>query len=318
MNFSHSRQRYFSKQIKDVPASDVRIGYARVSSLEQANNTNALEQQIKRLEDAGATLIIADIQSGKRDDRPGLRETMRLVEYEKPAEVIVTRVDRLGRTVLTLRKNIDIFVKTGVKLQPLDKHIDLTTPQGMFMLNLLAGLAEMEVDQLSERVRHGKEYRRKRQAACECIPFGYTVSELHYRLDHSKFLCLLEQRPDHYLDLYEVDDIDQLPGLTVARIARDCVTTFLEVKGSRPAIKLLVEKYGIGRCHAKKNGNDKILHWIPSGLRRWLNNPVLCGHTVYNKRIKTTDGRRKDIAPQDWRVVENTHPDDRLISDEEL
>lgn len=311
-------KRFRIERLKEVPPDQEIIGYARVSSLEQATNSKALKQQIKRLEDAGATLIVKEVKSGKRDDRAGLREVMLRVEHTNPAEVIVTRLDRLGRSVPTVRKNVEIFQKTGVNLRALDQMIDLKTPQGMFMVNLLASLAEIEVQQLAERVKHGKAHRRKKHAACECIPFGYTVAKLRYQLDHSKFLCLVKHRPDNYLELYEVNNIEHLPGLSVAQIARDCVTTFLKVKGTRPTIKLLVEKYGLGRCHVKANGSDKIFYWSPTGLRTWLNNPVLCGHTVYNKRTITADGRRKQSAREHWQVIADTHPDDRLISNEEL
>ncbi len=48
------------------------LGYARVSSREQALHSKALEQQIERLKAAGATLIVYEVQKGKKDNRPGL------------------------------------------------------------------------------------------------------------------------------------------------------------------------------------------------------------------------------------------------------
>jgi DNA invertase Pin-like site-specific DNA recombinase len=83
------KERYFTKEIRNVSDSETVIGYARVSTLDQAVNSNALEQQIKRLKNAGATLIIADVQTGKRDDRPGLKETMKRVR-----ELYTTAVSR--------------------------------------------------------------------------------------------------------------------------------------------------------------------------------------------------------------------------------
>ncbi len=317
MKLRDLKERFFIKEIRNVPDSEVVIGYARVSTLDQAVNSNALEQQIKRLETEGATLIIADAQTGKKDDRPGLQETMKRVRELRAIKVIVTRLDRLGRRVLIIRNNVQIFQETNVNLKVLDQEIDLCSSYGMFMVNLLAGLAEMEVDQLSERVKHGKAHRRNQQLACDCVPFGYTTATARYCLDHTPFLCLLSERPENYLELSGLDNLTHLPGTTPAQLARECVEIFLETKGATPAVKAIATKYGIGRSNSKKNGNDKIFHWSPAGLKRWLKNPVLRGHTGYNKRSKGPDGKRKELAPEDWTIVQDTHPYERVISDEE-
>lgn len=293
------------------------VGYARVSSREQAMNTHALEQQIERLRVAGATLIICDVQKGKKDDRPGLLHTMKLVQEKQITEVIVTRLDRLGRSVVSIRKNVAVFQEAEVNLRVLDQLIDLKTSQGMFMINLLASLAEMEVDQLSERVRHGKQHRRNQNAACECAPFGYWVDGINYRLERTPFLCLLEQRPENYQELSAESDTKQLPGIMVVQLARDCIDIFLAMKGVSKAVRVITQKYGIDRCQSKKNGNDKIFHWTPAGLRRWLLNPVLQGHTVYNKRRMTSIGQRKENRPEDWDIRTDTHAGDRLLTDQE-
>lgn len=299
------------------PNLERKVGYARVSSREQAINSHALEQQIQRLKDAGADFIIDDVQTGKKDNRPGLIKLMQLVKEGKIAEVIITRLDRLGRSVPLIRKNISVLQETGINLKVLDQLIDLKTAQGMFMINLLASLAEMEVDQLSERVKHGKQHRRNQHAVCECQPFGYQAEKQRYQLDQTPFLCLLLERPDNYADLYDSEDIDKLPGIRVSQLARDCIDVFFQTKGVSRACSEIFKKYGIQHTHSKKNGNDKIFHWSPQGLKRWLINPVLCGHTVYNKRIKTSTGQRKNVDPKDWQIIYNTHPNDRLISDEE-
>ncbi|BBD60724.1 resolvase [Nostoc sp. HK-01] len=296
---------------------EIKVGYARVSSREQAVNSHALDQQIQRLKDSGAYLIIVDVQTGKKDNRPGLIKLMQLVKENQIAEVIITRLDRLGRSVPLIRKNILVFQETGINLRVLDQLIDLKTAQGMFMINLLASLAEMEVDQLSERVKHGKQHRRNQHAVCECVPFGYKAEKLRYQLDQTPFLCLLLERPNNYADMYHEEDIDKLPGLRSAQLARDCIDIFFKTKGVSRACREICNKYGIQHTHSKKNGNDKIFHWSPQGLRRWLTNPVLRGHTVYNKRIKTSTGQRKNVDPKDWQIIYDTHPNDRLISDEE-
>ena len=292
------------------------VGYVRVSSREQAFDSHALEQQIERVKTAGAQEIFQDVQSGKKDHRPALKEVMELVHQALVDEVIITRIDRLARSLTKLRECIDIFLESGVNFRILDQQIDLSTSQGKLMANILGSLAEWEVDLLSERIRHGKQHRRNQHKACENYPWGYKIANDRYALNDSLFLCLLCERPSNYLELHNAP-IAQLPGLTVKEIARDCVEIFLEQKALSKAVKAIFKKYGLVKTSSKKNGNDGILHWTKSGFKNWLRNPVLQGHTVYLKRSTTREGKEKLNDKKDWQYIYDTHPEHRLISDEE-
>lgn len=292
------------------------VCYARVSSREQAVNSQALEQQIARLEAAGATEIFKDIQSGSRDDRPALNELMALVHQGKVDEVIITRVDRFARSITKLRECIDVFQEAGVNLRILDQQIDLATSQGKLMANVLGSLAEWETDLLSERTRHGKQHRRNNKKACDTSPWGYRVVSGKYQLDNRPFLCLLENRPANYLDLYS-EVPEKLPGLTIKQIARDCIDIFLQERGVSRAVRAIFKKYGIAKTSAHKNGEDGIFHWTPGGFNCWLTNPVLCGHTVYFKKLTLGKGKRKLNDPANWKIISDTHPEHRLLTDEE-
>ncbi|MBI1243144.1 MAG: resolvase [Nostoc sp. RI_552] len=294
------------------------VGYARVSSREQAEDSHGLEQQIARLKAAGATEIFQDIQSGSRDDRPALKQLLDLVHKQEVDEVIITRIDRLARSLPKLRECIYDYQQAGVNLKILDQQIDLNTSQGKLMVNILGSLAEWETDLLSERIQHGKAYRRNKKAASESYPWGYQVANDKYKLDHRLFLCLLSHRPANYLELYHEDDLTKLPGLTIKKIARDCIEIFLEKKGNSRALKAIFNKYGISKRSYNRNSRDSLLHWTPPGLSRWLTNPVLCGHTAYFQGITISKGKRKRNKPEDWMIIRDTHPEHRLITDEEL
>ncbi|BAZ51962.1 resolvase [Nostoc sp. NIES-4103] len=293
------------------------VGYARVSSREQAVDSNALEQQIARLKAAGATKIFQDIQSGSRDNRPALKELMKSISEGKTDEVIITRIDRIARSLPKLRECIEIFVTAGVNLRVLDQAIDLTTSQGKLMLNLLGSLAEWETDLLSERVRHGKKYRRDQQAASESYPWGYKIVNDKYQLNESQFLCLISNRPFNYLELYHETDLTKLNALTVKQIARDCIDIFFQVKGATRALKSIFQKYGLAKINYRRNGSDGKFHWTATGFNWWLTNPVLCGHTAYLQRINLGKGKRKKNQRENWEFVYNTHPEHKLITDEE-
>jgi DNA invertase Pin-like site-specific DNA recombinase len=293
------------------------VAYARVSSREQAEDTNALEQQKARLKASGATEIFVDIQSGSKDNRPQLKELMDLVATNQVDQVISTRMDRIARSLPKLRQIIDVFKESGVNLVILDQQIDLRSAQGKLMVNMLGSLAEWETDLLSERIRHGTQHRRNQALACQQPPWGYTVAEGKYVLDRSPFLCLLAERPENYFDL-KGDDVvlEQLPGTTVAGLARESVDTYIEEKSIRRTLAILFNKYGIKKTKLKTNSTQKIFHWTSTGFSFWLKNPVLRGHTVYLKR-ENVKNKRIFKDPKDWMIIKDTHLEQRLITDEE-
>ncbi|MCJ8279611.1 MAG: recombinase family protein [Rivularia sp. ALOHA_DT_140] len=155
----------------------MRIGYARVSSRQQAD-TEALDQQIKRLEKAGAQKILYDIESGRKDTRKSFNQTIALAKNGVATEVIVTRLDRLGRNVISIHKTIETLQKAGVELTILDSPLgDTNSAFGWLTINNIAGLAEFESRLLSERISHGTDYYRSNLKYFGKPPFGYTKNE---------------------------------------------------------------------------------------------------------------------------------------------
>lgn len=276
------------------------VGYARVSSREQAENSHALEQQKDRLKrEGGVSEILEDVASGSKDDRPSFKKLMDLVKEGKVHRVVVTRLDRLSRSVPTSRKVIDEFQKFGVDFVSLGESIDTSTSIGKFQINLLASLAEMEVDRLSERVKHGWQHFRDNARAIN-PPFGYRKVGDKFELDHSEFLCL----------------IDGLRPMTKAEIALDMIEIFFKFQGLRAAIKEINLKYGIRRFNYDKGGGfivRDLFRWSPTGLSTWLQNPVLRGHTCY---LKVKDKKRQD--PSKWDIHYNTHPEHVLLTEQQL
>lgn len=292
------------------------IGYSRVSSREQAENTNALAQQKERLWAYGIDKLFCDVQTGKKDDRHELEEVMRLVYAGKVRTLVITRIDRLTRSLIKLRKIIQELQKHGVNLVILDQKLDLGTPQGKLMLNMLGVLSEWEIDLLSERVKHGKRHQRSQHWANASCPWGYQVIDRQYVLDRTPFLCLLSDRPDNYKELSQVTNPALLPGRTIAELGRNCIDLFFEFRGIRRTLKAIFAKYGLGKTSAKSNGTDKVFHWTPRGFSLWLTNPVLEGHTAYLQYV-VTDGKRVNLPRDKWQVIPDTHPEQRLLREGE-
>ncbi|MEH1786871.1 MAG: fdxN element excision recombinase XisF [Nostoc sp.] len=162
----------------------MRVGYARVSSRHQADS-EALDQQIARLERAGATKILYDIESGRNDGRKNFNAIINLAKTGVATEIIVTRLDRLGRNTISIHRTIETFQKLKVKLTILDSPLgDTNSAFGWLTINNIAGLAEFESRLLSERVSHGTAYYRSNLKYFGFALFGYTKDENSKLIPH--------------------------------------------------------------------------------------------------------------------------------------
>lgn len=291
------------------------IGYARVSTEEQAS-THALEQQKARLGDAGATEIYFDIESGRNPDRPQLLAVLELVMQKKVSAVICTRWDRLLRNSQLYSEIKKIFQVSGVRLIFLDQgEVDLSSASGELNSDLQVLFAVHESRMLRERVSRGLDYRRSREAACSRPPWGYEVVDEKYKLDWRPFsLCWLDNRPDNYLELYrEFDDSQKLVVLSRAKIAREIIDYFLKVRKPTLVLKYLHETYGLHKNAALNPPEFKGFPLASDSLKYWLQNPVLQGHTAYHK----LDSNRQLKPKDEWDIRRDTHPEHRLVSEEE-
>lgn len=127
------------------------VGYARVSSTGQS-----LEVQEDQLRAAGCERIFAEKRSGTTTTgRTALEDALR---WTRDGDVfVVTRLDRLARSLVDLRRVIDDLAHKGVGFRCLQQHIDTTSSEGRLMLNILASFAEFETDIRRERQRDGIE-----------------------------------------------------------------------------------------------------------------------------------------------------------------
>jgi DNA invertase Pin-like site-specific DNA recombinase len=124
------------------------IGYARVSTDEQLNDAQLIE-----LKAAGCHTIFEEQGSGASRARPVLA---RLVREIKAGEVlIVVRLDRLARSVSHLLHVIEQLEDKGAHFRSLHDPIDTSTPQGMFSLQVLGAVAQLERALISERTKAG-------------------------------------------------------------------------------------------------------------------------------------------------------------------
>jgi DNA invertase Pin-like site-specific DNA recombinase len=135
------------------------IGYARVSTRDQD-----LTGQIEALKAAGAGTIHKEKISGARADRPQLAKLMSALKAGDV--VVVTKLDRLGRSTRELLDLIDRIGKTGASFRSLgDPLWDTSSAQGRLLSTLLASKFEREL--IRERTGEGRK-----RAMAAGIKFG--------------------------------------------------------------------------------------------------------------------------------------------------
>ena len=116
----------------------MRIGYGRVSTRDQ--NPNA---QHDALTVAGCEQIFTDKASGKLARRPELDKAL-LVACRRGDQLVVTKLDRLGRSLEHLIDLSAGLQQRGVDLVVLDQGIDTSTAVGRMFFQILGAIAEFE------------------------------------------------------------------------------------------------------------------------------------------------------------------------------
>lgn len=124
-------------------------GYARVSSADQ--DYSLQEQALKQ---AGCDVIRAEKASGTT--RNGRTELDLLLEFLRPGDtLVVTRVDRLARSIKDLQDIVYTLKEQGVTLKATEQPIDTRSAAGKAFLDMLGVFAEFETNLRRERQIEG-------------------------------------------------------------------------------------------------------------------------------------------------------------------
>ncbi|MFC6643304.1 MULTISPECIES: recombinase family protein [Sulfitobacter] len=134
----------------------MRCGYARVSTADQRHDL-----QVDALQQRGCEEIVQEVMSGAKSLAKRDALLSRLVEGD---ELVVWRLDRLGRSTLDVLEQLEDLQHRGIRFVTLEGNFDTGTPMGKTMLTIMASLAELERETLRERVKSGLEAARRRGA----------------------------------------------------------------------------------------------------------------------------------------------------------
>lgn len=126
------------------------IGYARTSTIEQQAG---YEAQLRDLKAHGCEKIFSEQVSSVNSHR---NELDAAIEFAREGDIfVVTRLDRLARSVSDLLRIVSKLEAKGVGLKILDMAIDTTTPTGRLLLNLVGSIAQFEREIMLARQREG-------------------------------------------------------------------------------------------------------------------------------------------------------------------
>lgn len=187
------------------------VGYARVSTEEQGEDGAGMAAQVKAIREAVAMrgwtplMTYTDVATGSNMDRPGLIEALTAVASPMRARaetvLVVSKLDRLSRSLLDFARLMEQAKKQGWAIVALDLGLDMTTPAGALVANVMAAVAEWERQVISERTRAALAVRKAAGIHCGRKPsiepgvrfeirnmasVGFTPTEIAMRFNERK------------------------------------------------------------------------------------------------------------------------------------
>jgi DNA invertase Pin-like site-specific DNA recombinase len=162
------------------------VGYARVSTEEQARDGVSMEAQRERLKAYclahGARLVRVEKDnstSGKvhPTKRPGMDRALKAIHSGRADGIVALKLDRLSRSTRDILDLADDANRHGWRLVSVSESLDTGTPAGRFTLTILAALAQLEREQTAERTRVALAHvARQGRARSRFVPFGWRTA----------------------------------------------------------------------------------------------------------------------------------------------
>lgn len=181
------------------------IGYARVSTADQNPDL-----QIAALVAYGVPreLIFVDRASGSTLDRPEFIRALRYAQHPG-TEFVVWKLDRMGRTLEGIIEVLKLLEIRGVQFFSLTERVDMTTPMGKAMLQMMAVVAELERNLIVERTKAGIARARERGEQG-----GHPLAMTPGRVEVADLMLRMGQRGNEVWDA-----VREMPGPNVSRAA---------------------------------------------------------------------------------------------------
>jgi DNA invertase Pin-like site-specific DNA recombinase len=161
----------------------MKVGYGRTSTVDQIAG---IEAQIEELRAAGCEELFHEQVSAVASTRPEFEKAMKFVR--KGDTLVVTKVDRLARSMRDLCAIVDNLRAKGAHLKVLGTDIDTASATGSLCLNLLGSFAEFERRIMLERQKVGiararadKKYKGRKPLAADKVSAVKSMHEQGHR-----------------------------------------------------------------------------------------------------------------------------------------
>lgn len=179
-------------------------GYCRVSSKGQLDN-NSFEQQEQEIKGKYSNAQIYKEQfTGTTTDRPVLHKLIDVLIANDT--LIVTKLDRLARSVTEGIELIQVLFNRGVSVHVLNVGLLEDTSMGRFFLTTLLAVAELERNMIVERTQTGKAIAKQNPDFREGRPKVYNNKQIAHALD--------------LLEVHTYKEVEQMTGISKSTLIR--------------------------------------------------------------------------------------------------
>lgn len=169
----------------------VAVGYARVSTSEQADSGLSIEYQKRKIRaqaevsDLHLSEILIDAgHTAKHLRRPAMTELLARVASGQVDVIIIAKLDRLTRSIADLAQLLETLAKAkrsdgekGVDLISSAESLDTSTATGRLVINIMASVSQWEREVIAERTSAALQELRAQGKTTGNPPYGYTAKE---------------------------------------------------------------------------------------------------------------------------------------------
>ena len=189
------------------------IGYARVSTASQTT-----DPQVEELKKAGCVRIFHEKVSTRTPEEKRIQLQACLATLEEGDELVVAKLDRLGRTMVEVINRLDDLQSKGIYVRTLDGLLNTRALGKMapLVVGLLTGLAEVERSLILDRCRESIEHRRRTGGDLGGRPGLPEIKKNH----------IIKLRSDGH----SLRQIQTLTGVSLSAVQKVCKANLLGVK----------------------------------------------------------------------------------------
>lgn len=159
------------------------VGYVRVSTEQQASDGVSLAAQREKIEqycalyDLDLIAVVEDAgQSAKTLEREGLRQALDSLNDDEASALIVSKLDRLTRSVADLSILLEKYFASRFDLVSVGEQVNTGTAAGRLVLNVLMSVSQWEREAISERTKTALQFKKSQGQRVGSIPYGFELA----------------------------------------------------------------------------------------------------------------------------------------------